>query len=402
MSRTSKSPRKVLVAAWGIAKETLPAYSHRFSPKKFTQHQLFACLVLKAFLKTDYRGLASCLCDSPTWCEAIELKQVPHWTTFQKAARRLLRSKPVTRLLDNTVGQMMGRKRRVPLAAIDSTGLESHHASRYFIRRRGRSQNLRQTMQYARYPKLGILVDCSNHLILGYLTDQGPKPDIQDLDPTFAQTSPRVRIEWLTADAGYDSESNHRLCRQQLEIRSLIPPKHGRPTDKPARGRYRRRMQTHFDKQRYGQRWQVETVVSMIKRHLGPVTSGRSYWSRRRTFTRPPQPKPIALLGAQRIAAILTNVAIPWLAAQDKPITPLLARLPPEQDNALVRQTAHLLFGRDHNPALYRHGLRQQGLLQIFHDFCLPNKTACRTCRLLPALDAPSQRAGLSSTTVSA
>lgn len=282
MSRTSKSPRKVLVTAWGVAKAVLPAYSHRFSPKKFTQHQLFACLVLKAFLKTDYRGLATVLKDSPTWCEAIELETVPHWTTFQKAARRLLRSQPVAGLLDETVTQMMGRKRRVPTAAIDSTGLESHHASRYFIRRRSRTPNLWQTTQYTRYPKLGILVDCSNHLILGYLTDQGPKPDIQDLEPTLAQTSSRVRIEWLTADAGYDSESNHRLCREQRGIRSLIPPKHGRPTDKPAKGRYRRRMQTHFDKRRYGQRWQAETVVSMIKRRLGPATTGRSYWSRRR------------------------------------------------------------------------------------------------------------------------
>ncbi|MEN6450887.1 MAG: transposase, partial [Thermoguttaceae bacterium] len=51
---------------------------------------------------------------------------------------------------------------------------------------------------------------------------------------------------------------------------------------KPANGRYRRLMQTRFDQARYGQRWQVETVVSMIKRRLGSATSGRTYWSRRR------------------------------------------------------------------------------------------------------------------------
>jgi len=270
------------MTAWVVAKAVLPAYSHRFSPKKFTQHQLFACLVLKAFLKTDYRGLAAHLRDCPTWCEAIELGTVPHWTTFQKAARRLLRSKPVAGMLDETVERMMGRRRRVKQAAIDSTGLESHHASRYFIRRRSRVPNLWQTTQYTRYPKLGILVDCANHLILGYLTDQGPKPDIRDLKPTLARRSTHVRIEWLTADAGYDSESNHRCCRQQHGIRSLIPPKHGRPTTKPATGRYRRLMQTRFNHSRYGQRWQVETVVSMIKRRLGPATTGRTYWSRRR------------------------------------------------------------------------------------------------------------------------
>lgn len=282
MSRTSKSPRKVLVTAWTVAQKRLPTYSHRFSPKTFTQHQLFACLILKAFLKTDYRGLTAHLKDCPGLRDAIELQRVPHFTTFQKAARRLLQSKRVDQLLDETVRRMMGRRRKVPLAAIDSTGLESRHCSRYFIHRRDREPNRWQTTQYTRYPKLGVLVDCSNHLILGYLTDQGPKPDIRDLEPTLNRTTSRVRIEWLTADAGYDSESNHQLCRDEYGIRSLIPPKHGRPTTKPAKGRYRRLMQTRFDQPRYGQRWQVETVMSMIKRRLGPATTGRSYWSRRR------------------------------------------------------------------------------------------------------------------------
>ena len=282
MNRTCKSPRTVLVTAWKVAMAILPKYSHRSSPKKFTQYQLFACLVLKAFLKADYRGLMAHLQDSPAWCEAIELAAVPHFTTFQKAAQRLLRIQPVAGLLNETVAQIMGRRHRVPLAAIDSTGLESRHTSRYFIHRRSRTPNLWQTTQYTRYPKLGILVDCSNHVVLGYLTDQGPKPDIRDLAPTLSQTSRRVRIEWLTADAGYDSESNHRICRDEYGIRSLIPPKHGRPTSKPATGRYRRLMQQRFDQQRYGQRWQVETAVSMMKRRLGSSLSGRTYWSRRR------------------------------------------------------------------------------------------------------------------------
>lgn len=282
MSRTCKSPRKVLLVAWEVAKAVLPPYSHPSSPKKFTQHQLFACLVLKAFLKTDYRGLTAVLQDVPAWCEAIGLACVPHFTTFQKAAQRLLRARPVFELLDETVSQIMGRKRRVPLAAIDSTGLESRHTSRYYIYRRSREPNLWQTTQYTRYPKLGLLVDCSNHVVLGYLTDQGPKPDIRDLEPTLARTTPHVRIEWLTGDAGYDSEANHRICRDEHGIRSLIPPTHGRPTDKPASGRYRRLMQMRFNKRRYGQRWQVETVVSMMKRRLGSALSGRSYYTRRR------------------------------------------------------------------------------------------------------------------------
>ena len=94
MSTTSKSPKRVLMAAHAVAADALPAYSHRFSPKKFTQHQLFAILVLKEFLKTDYRGVCQHLADCPGLRRAIELKAVPHWTTVQKAADRLLKKTP--------------------------------------------------------------------------------------------------------------------------------------------------------------------------------------------------------------------------------------------------------------------------------------------------------------------
>jgi hypothetical protein len=59
---------------------------------------------------------------------------VPHYTTLQKASCRLLAAAPARRLLDATVQEHMGRKRRVRRVAIDSTGLESSAASAYFVR----------------------------------------------------------------------------------------------------------------------------------------------------------------------------------------------------------------------------------------------------------------------------
>jgi hypothetical protein len=57
MSKLTKSPIRVAQEALLVACQRLRPYTHKFSPKKFTQPQLFACLVLKTFLKTDYRGL---------------------------------------------------------------------------------------------------------------------------------------------------------------------------------------------------------------------------------------------------------------------------------------------------------------------------------------------------------
>jgi hypothetical protein len=110
------------------------------------------------------------------------------------------------------------------------------------------------------------------------------------------------------------------------------------------------------------------------------------YWHRRLSLGGKPQHSDIALLGTRRVSAVVTNVLIPYMAALDIDVTSLLDVLPPEQDNCLIRQTAFTLFGRDHNPAFYRHGLRQQGLIQIFHDFCLNKRSTCSQCRLPPAL----------------
>jgi len=123
----------VLQVAYIVAKESLTDYAHRYSPKKFTQPQLFACLVLKARLKTDYRGVTAFLEDLPERQQCIKLKKVPHFTTLQKTAVRLLRNQHVLRLLAATIKRVMKRKRRVPLAAADSSGFDVTHASRYYV-----------------------------------------------------------------------------------------------------------------------------------------------------------------------------------------------------------------------------------------------------------------------------
>ena len=115
---TSKSPRRVLQVAYEAARQALPAHRHKFSPKKFTQPQLLACLVLKEFSHLDYRGLAEHLADHPDLRALIGLNAVPHFTTFQKAAQRLLAAVPGRKMLDAVLERALKsrvRKRRVRL-----------------------------------------------------------------------------------------------------------------------------------------------------------------------------------------------------------------------------------------------------------------------------------------------
>src|SRR3954454_19148012 len=85
----TKSPRAVAQEALALAQGALPAYASKFSRKDFTQHQLFAILALKTFLKTDYRGVAEHLKDCSDLRRDLGLDEVPHYSTLCYAARRI-------------------------------------------------------------------------------------------------------------------------------------------------------------------------------------------------------------------------------------------------------------------------------------------------------------------------
>ena len=56
--------------------------------------------------------------------------------------------------------------RRATLAAIDSTGIESHDCSRYFVKRRSRVENPRQMTTTKQFPQLGIVCDVSTVMFI--------------------------------------------------------------------------------------------------------------------------------------------------------------------------------------------------------------------------------------------
>ena len=299
MGKTSKSPKAVLLTAHRVGRERLRTYSHLFSPKKFTQPQLFACLVLKEFLRLDYRKLSALLEDAPGLAGLIGLGSIPHFTTFQKAHDRLLSSRRAQRLLDETVAGAVKHKlmkRKVKLAAIDGTGFESRHVSVYYAKRKEKTSE-NKGRKRRRFPKAGIVCDCQSHLILSVVPGRGPMPDDKHFKPALQQATAEAKIDTLLADAGYDGEPSHEHARREHGMKTVIPPKRGRPTDKLPTSKWRKRMATHFDTKKYGQRWQVETVNSMIKRLLGSALRSRKTRTQNQEI---------------RLLAITHNVMILW------------------------------------------------------------------------------------------
>jgi len=124
-------------------------------------------------------------------------------------------------------------------------------------------------------------------------------------------------------------------------------------------------------------------AVSALFQAPAPI----DYWQRHISPASPRRDKPLAIVGPARAAAIYTNVILPFLATDGLDISKPARNLPPEQNNTVIRHTAYALLGPDHNPVIYsKNGLRQQGLMQIFHDFCLPDRSACRNCPFPAAL----------------
>lgn len=89
----TKSPLRLAETALAVAREALPPYSTKFDRKVYTQHQLFALLVLREFLKQDYRGMEQLLKDWAELRQVLGLTRVPDHSTLQKAAQRLLEKK---------------------------------------------------------------------------------------------------------------------------------------------------------------------------------------------------------------------------------------------------------------------------------------------------------------------
>ncbi len=131
---------------------------------------------------------------------------------------------------------------------------------------------------------------------------------------------------------------------------------------------------------------QIETkglfkeVLKLLKIKAPP------YWQTHILLGSPQKNSMENLVGEGRSSAILINIIIPFLVATGYEYllnTYYLSDVPPEDENIIIRRAAINLFGKDHNPsAIYNVALRQQGLIQIYYDFCMIDKTLCKNCPL--------------------
>lgn len=248
-----------------LGRKYVEPYSHLNSPHKFTQEQLLACLILRAYLKTTYRGIIELLDASDALKARLGLERLPHFSTLKKFADR----SSVLIVIDAMLVEIVRTFAQDgdDEAAIDSTGMETTAASAHFKARSGRKGT--------KYVKLSVCVTTGSMLPASVVASWGPGSDKREAPDLLAKSATAIRPQRLFADAGYDAEWVHEFCRNDWKVESVIKPAVHR-SDGTLGGRYRSQMtEATLKKKNYGRRWLVESFMSGLKRTTGSALSAR-------------------------------------------------------------------------------------------------------------------------------
>ncbi len=113
------------------------------------------------------------------------------------------------------------------------------------------------------------------------------------------------------------------------------------------------------------------------------ATLSHEYWDYHYTVSSKPSPRRMALVGESRVTEMLANVFFPLAFAEDSSRWLGFKNLPAKLSNRRVDIAAVRLFGpgsaRAHQFLLS--AAVQQGLLQVYEDFCQQDASDCTLCR---------------------
>lgn len=265
---------RVADLAMRLSGKYMSDYGSYKSRHDFRQNQLMACLILRAYLKTTYRGLVDFLSGHAGLRSTLGMEsKLPHYTTLQKFSARSEVMKIADALIAEIGKVALGNRRRsneVREVAIDATGMETSNASAHFVSRAGRKRR--------RWVKLSMSVVCGSLFPVGLVASWGPTNDKCEADELLQKSFEvpnQCLPQTLFADAGYDADWVHAVCREQWGIESIIKPVTHR-ADGTLGGEYRPKMTKRTMKRKgYGRRWHIESFFSGLKRMMGSALNAR-------------------------------------------------------------------------------------------------------------------------------
>ena len=224
-----------------------PRWMHHMGPKKFETWILCTGLVVKQVYRLSYRRAMQFL------DEYYDVKM--HWTTLQKAAKRLPKSLWQS-LLAATIDFV-----DVYLAAGDGTGFSRSGPSHYYLRRIDREGPIGRPVQAI------AIVDVKHRKFLSGNFWAKPGGEARRIQSVYNKCD--ANLDVLLLDKGFDKEKLHRWLNVNGTF-SVAPVRKG-----CRRGTHRKLMRDCMDWCLYWQRNIVESLFSAIKRLFGNSVSSK-------------------------------------------------------------------------------------------------------------------------------
>jgi len=218
-----------------------PRWIHHMGPKKFQTWVLCLGLVVKQVYRLSYRRAMKFL------DEYFGIKL--HWTTLQKAAKRLPKS------LWQSLLAVTIEVSEVYLAAGDGTGFSRSSPSPYYLNRIDRSTPIGRHIQAI------ALVDVKERKFLAGNFFAKPGGEAKRIPGLHKKC--QVKPDVLLLDKGFDAEWLHQWLNEHGTF-SIAPVRKN-----CRRGKHRKLMRDCMDWYLYWQRNIVESLFSAIKRLFG-------------------------------------------------------------------------------------------------------------------------------------
>ena len=248
LSSTMKKENRLDTKIFRLFKKSRhPRFWHHFGPKKFETSVLCLGIIVKQVYRLSYRRASKFLDEH----FSISL----HWTTLQKAAKRLPKNLWQS-LLAATIETEL-----VEVAAADGTGFSRTNPSHYFLKRIDRDGPIGRPVQAI------TLVDVNNRKFLSGNFYAKPRHEAQRI-PYLHQKSPATP-DILLMDKAFDAEWLHQWLDENGTF-AIAPVRKG-----CRRGKHRKLMRDCFDWNLYWQRNIVESLFSALKRLFGSTISSK-------------------------------------------------------------------------------------------------------------------------------
>ena len=221
-------------------------YHFRYGPKKYTQHQFVALLILYAKSNMSLRRFIQSLYESK-WPEWLKLKEIPCKSSIHNHFNR------IGLTLIRVMNKFALRGRRANRLAVDSTGIDANRASKHYEKRIGRD--------HKPYLKLSILGQVQKpYLIEDFEASLSRIADVRQAKPLIRRLC-KNRI--VFADKAYDCEWLMEMAKQRGS--EVYCPIKKSSRNRP-KGYLRRQLFDKFDKGFYNQgRNPIELMMFLLK-----------------------------------------------------------------------------------------------------------------------------------------